>query len=83
MKTACFIAVAAFAVACHGDTAFSLGFDEVSLAPCASAAPALPESGPRHPGIWIINNYCKRISISTMEVDGEKCAELKLKGKNI
>jgi len=82
MKTACFIVVAAFAVACHGDTAFSLGFDEVSLAPCASAAPALPESGPRHPGIWIINNYCKRISISTMEVDGEKCAELKLKGKN-
>ena len=63
------VAVAS-AAACHGSTAFTLGFDKVSDARAGT------------PGTWAFSNYSNRLSLSVVEVDGEKCAELKLNRKD-
>lgn len=63
------VAVAS-AAACHGSTAFTLGFDKVSDARAGT------------PGTWAFSNYSNRLSLSVTEVDGETCAELKLNRKD-
>ena len=76
------LATVAFSAAGADDVAFSLSFDENSVVPCPSADWAIQDDRQRHPGKWLINNYCKRISVSAKEVDGEKCTELKLNRKD-
>ena len=65
-----------------GDVAFSLGFDEKSVMSSAIKAASLSTVQPRHPGKWIVNNYDNRITISVKEIEGIKCAHLKLNRKD-
>ena len=70
-----------FAATGAEDTVFSLGFDASSVVPCKSAGSDMLDGRSRHPGTWVVKNYCKRIAVAVAEIDGEKCMELKLKGK--
>ena len=72
------VVTVAFAAVCLGETVFSLGFGGDSVAPSAPASSAEPDIQFRHPGKWMANNYCNRLSISAKEEDGEPCTELKL-----
>ena len=54
----------AVAMACLGETVFSLGFGGKSVVPSAPASSATPDSQLHHPGKWMVNNYCNHIAIS-------------------
>ena len=77
---AAFVLAAAFAATGVDDVVFSLGFDENSVVQRKPADQDIPADRLRHPGTWAVKNYCKRIAVATKEIDGEKCAELKLRG---